>query len=103
MSKRGKQFRQEEDVEVCAQAATAAHCGLSVEQAHALAAFRRAHGRCWKAALIDLWTTGRDERLPDGALLRQVRNNQGPRWLKRYRPNAEAPQPREASITVRIP
>jgi hypothetical protein len=33
--------------------------------------------------LKQAWATGRDERCRDGALLRQIRNEKGPRWLAR--------------------
>lgn len=56
---------------------------LAPNQAAAILDFAKAHGRYWKAALNHAWTTGRDERMPNGALLRQVRNNQGPTWLAR--------------------
>lgn len=51
------------------------------EQLEALKRFATAHGRSWKQRLSTAWTTGRDERLRDGALLRQVRNQLGPEWL----------------------
>lgn len=49
--------------------------------ARALLAFRTTHGRCWKAKLLFLWSTGRDVEEADGACLRQLRNQAGPAWL----------------------
>jgi len=54
--------------------------------ARALLAFRAAHGRCWKAKLLFLWSTGRDVQEVDGACLRQLRNQAGPAWLRRLSP-----------------
>lgn len=47
------------------------------EQTAALSRFKAKHGRLWKSRLIALWITGRDERIEDGAILRQVRNSLG--------------------------
>jgi hypothetical protein len=58
---------------------------LTAEQQSALVAFATRHGRNWKSALRRLWDTGRDDREPDGPLLRQVRNTLGPSGLVRYR------------------
>ncbi|QIN68067.1 hypothetical protein SBC1_81140 (plasmid) [Caballeronia sp. SBC1] len=58
---------------------------LTQEQQSALVAFATSHGRNWKSALRRLWDTGRDEREPNGPLLRQVRNTLGPSCLVRYR------------------
>jgi len=69
-------------------------CGLTGEQERVLADFRRAQGRRWKAALNELWVSGRDVLRPDGAVLRGIRNTLGPRWLQRYRPGAARPRPR---------
>lgn len=54
---------------------------LTTEQAEALKRFAAANGRYWKGELSTLWATGRDASQPDGALLRQIRNNLGPTWL----------------------
>jgi hypothetical protein len=51
------------------------------DQLAALAAYSAQHGRCWKAKLCADWHSGRDEKFP---LLRQVRNDFGPRWLKTF-------------------
>jgi hypothetical protein len=55
--------------------------------ARALLAFHTAHGRCWKAKLLFLWSTGRDVEDADGACLRQLRNQAGPAWLRRLSPH----------------
>jgi hypothetical protein len=39
----------------------------------------------WKEHLITCWMNGADAREPDGHLLRQVRNQFGPQWLKRWK------------------
>lgn len=54
---------------------------LTVEQRNALLQFRREAGHRWKSKLISAWSSGLDERLPNAPLLRQIRNNHGPRWL----------------------
>jgi len=53
------------------------------EQIEALQRFANTHGRTWKSKLVDAWISGRDEHMPDGGLLRQVRNQLGPCWLKK--------------------
>lgn len=58
---------------------------LTPEQQSALSTFAERNGRYWKAALRRLWDTGRDEREPNGPLLRQVRNTLGPSGLVNYR------------------
>lgn len=55
----------------------------TAEQARALLDFAARNGRSWRMKLNDAWATGRDAEWPDGALLRQVRNNLGPSWLMR--------------------
>lgn len=57
----------------------------TAEQLEVLKAFAAKYGRTWKAVLRDAWITGRDEREPNSALLRQVRNQLGPRWLVSFR------------------
>ena len=54
----------------------------TVEQVAALREYAAKNGRRWKSRLVSDWTTGRDERQP---LLRQVRNQLGPEWLRSYR------------------
>lgn len=56
----------------------------STSQLQALERFATKHGREWKAVLSAAWTSGRDESMPDGALLRQVRNQLGPEWLASF-------------------
>ncbi|MBB5546516.1 hypothetical protein A8H39_00175 [Paraburkholderia fungorum] len=58
---------------------------LTPEQANALRTFARRHGRYWKKQLATLWTSGRDDREPEGPLLRQVRNNGGHSLLVGFR------------------
>ena len=48
----------------------------TAEQWECLKAYAAEHGRAWKHQLLQEWQTGRDT-----GLLRQVRNQFGPRWL----------------------
>lgn len=57
---------------------------LTVEQLTALRRFSEKHGYQWKAKLKSLWASGKDDTQPDGALLRQIRNDLGPKWLSRF-------------------
>jgi len=57
------------------------------EQVEALRAFAGKYGHNWKHTLSNLWFNGRDDREPNGHLLRQVRNQGGPRWLAKYAPS----------------
>ena len=71
----------------CAQKA-ASVCGANVleptsAQVDALRGFAQRHGRYWKSKLKALWIDGKEERHPDAYLLRQVRNEFGPKWLTR--------------------
>ena len=50
-------------------------------QLAALQRYADANGRSWKGRLSQAWSTGADERGPDAAYLRQVRNQHGPEWL----------------------
>lgn len=36
----------------------------------------------WRDALSSAWSAGWDDQEPDGHLLRQLRNNFGPQWLR---------------------
>lgn len=63
---------------------------ITPEQARALSRFADAHGRNWKSKLRAMWMNGRDALQPDGAYLRQVRNNQPPSFLDSYRVSAAA-------------
>ena len=54
---------------------------LSPEQAERLVAFANANGANWRADLTLMWMLGTDALLPDGHLLRQIRNQRGPKWL----------------------
>ena len=51
------------------------------EQLAAVRAFAQKYGRNWKQELSDKWLAGTDANEHDGHLLRQVRNQCGPRWL----------------------
>lgn len=51
------------------------------EQERRLRLFAESGGQGWKDTLQNLWLTGRDAALPDGHLLRQIRNDLGPSWL----------------------
>ena len=55
------------------------------KQLEAVHKFAARHGRKWKERLAGAWWVGSDVREPDGALLRQVRNECGPLWLKQYK------------------
>ncbi len=50
---------------------------LTQEQRAALERFKEKKGRYWKSKLVELWVSGRDDLVQDGALLRQVRNTLG--------------------------
>lgn len=68
-------------------AASAGDCNANLPtsaQLNALRGFAQRHGRTWKSKLNAAWASGRDERLPDAPLLRQVRNEFGPVWLARF-------------------
>lgn len=57
---------------------------LTPEQRAALDKFAAEHGRYWKSKLRAMWMDGRDAQRKDGAYLRQVRNQQPPRFLEGY-------------------
>ncbi|MBV7542166.1 hypothetical protein [Acidovorax sp. sic0104] len=59
--------------------------GATPEQLEALKRFAARHGRTWKCRLMEAWIRGTDDRMPDGWLLRQVRNQLGSHWLRRFR------------------
>ena len=50
---------------------------LTKDQVKALQDFANQHGRYWKRKLLGLWVRGEDR-----GLLRQVRNDFGPVWLR---------------------
>lgn len=54
-------------------------------QVEALLAFKAKHRRLWKEKLNTAWCTGKDCAEPNGALLRQVRNEFGPSWLHAFK------------------
>jgi hypothetical protein len=53
------------------------------EQWSALLDYANKYGRTWKDSLCNAWFNGRDSLEPKGPLLRQIRNQFGPRWLAR--------------------
>ena len=57
---------------------------LTEEQERALQDYKSTHGRYWKHNLKRDWLTGKDASRPNGHLLRQVRNQFGPKWLEGY-------------------
>lgn len=59
------------------------------QQVDALQRFAAKHGRTWKCRLVEAWMRGNDDRLPDGGLLRQVRNQLGTKWLRDFRIGAQ--------------
>jgi hypothetical protein len=59
---------------------------LTPEQRNALDKFAAQQGRYWKSKLRTMWMDGRDAQREDGCYLRQVRNQQPPRFLDSYRP-----------------
>jgi hypothetical protein len=61
----------------------------SLEQQQALQQFAAANGRYWKSKLKAAWYNGTDASLPNGGLLRQVRNELGPLWLASFRPSLQ--------------
>ena len=67
---------------------TCARPTLSGDQLAAVKTFASKHGRNWKAALRQSWETGRYPFAPtakESALLQQLRNEHGPRWLNSFR------------------
>lgn len=59
---------------------------MEISQIHlaAIRYFAAQHGRLWKSRLRAMWWSGRDATLPNGALMRQIRNEHGPAWLESY-------------------
>ena len=56
---------------------------LTEEQDAAIQAYAEHYGKNWKKQLLDDWLTGKDASWPNGHLLRQVRNQFGPKWLEK--------------------
>ncbi len=56
-----------------------------LEQLNALANFIDANGKHWKQNLAEGWERGFRDGTPGAALLQQLRNQFGPRWLSKYR------------------
>ena len=56
---------------------------LSDEQTAALVRYTNQHGRCWKSALNNAWSTGIYSCGDNCSALQNVRNNLGPSWLAR--------------------
>lgn len=61
------------------------------EQLAALRAFATKYGNTWRQELADRWWNGTDANEPNGHLLRQLRNQLGPRWLGNYTLPKEQP------------
>lgn len=59
--------------------------GPSKLQEEVLRRFAEKHGRTWKSRLMNSWLKGTDDRLADGGVLRQIRNELGSQWLRSYR------------------
>ena len=57
---------------------------LNPEQDARLRAYAAENGKGWKQKLLDQWLNGSDASLPDGHLLRQIRNHFGPSWLDKW-------------------
>ena len=57
---------------------------VSPTQLAAIRYFAGQYGRFWKMRLRRIWWSGQDESLPNGALLRQIRNEFGPVWLDSF-------------------
>jgi len=60
----------------------------TAEQIAAVKTFAAKHGRNWKMALRFAWSTGHypfPSIAPEPALLQQLRNDFGPRWLMAFR------------------
>jgi hypothetical protein len=55
------------------------------EQLAALQRFQERHGATWKAKLRELWMCEPGSKYQDGAVLRQVRNQLGPKWLTTFK------------------
>lgn len=58
---------------------------LTPQQQIRLAEYAKVNGPCWKSKLKAAWAQGRDDQCRDGYLLRQIRNEKGPRWLTRLK------------------
>lgn len=58
---------------------------LNPDQRARLIEFRDANGPQWREKLSNHWWSGTDANLPDGHLLRQIRNQFGPQWLSKLK------------------
>jgi len=57
----------------------------STAELAALREYAERKGPDWKAKLYEDWWHGREvNAIPDGHLLRRVRNNFGPKWLNKF-------------------
>ena len=72
------------------------------EQYLALARFHDKHGRNWKQKLNLAWSNGTDANEPDGALLRQVRNQFGPEWLAKWNGEVKLDPPQPGMLTPQM-
>lgn len=50
---------------------------VTAQQREALERFKERHGRTWKSKLVAAWANGSDDRGPDGAHFRSLRNTIG--------------------------
>lgn len=67
---------------------------LTAEEAEALAAYAREHGRFWKSKLLGEWL-----RASTAPALQSLRNSHGPSWLCEYRLPAGGER-RAAALTM---
>lgn len=57
---------------------------MTPEQEAALRRFITTNGYRWKYKLRSVWLSD-GSRIPDAALLRQLRNQLGPEWLEKFK------------------
>jgi hypothetical protein len=79
--------------------------GPSAEQLAAVEAFAAKYGKLrggWQEHLLTVWMSGADAREPDGHLLRQLRNQFGPRWLAKYGQPVKAPTAKAGATTAEL-
>ena len=57
----------------------------NTEQQAAIEQFKAKYGPAWKDKLSQAWMAGWEHLEPNGHLLRQVRNNCGPSWLRKQK------------------
>jgi len=74
----------------------------SAEQMQALRDFAKKYGNSWKAELRRKWSTGGDEKEPNSAYLRQVRNQFGPNWLASFKLEPKDPSVEEGENSLEV-